>query len=147
MRALIQRVSEASVSVDGKITGEIGRGLCVFVGFKNDDTADDTQKLAQKITQLRIFPDSDGKMNVSLRDQGGALLIVSQFTLYGDAGRGNRPSYSKAAKAEWAYELYEKFVAACRELCSKVETGVFQAHMQVRIVNDGPVTLMCFSGE
>ena len=147
MRALVQRVSEASVSIENRVMGAIGPGLCVFVGIKADDTAQDGVKLAEKVMQLRVFPDQEGKMNLNVKQQGGALLIVSQFTLYGDTSRGNRPSYSKAAKPEKARALYEEFVERCRTGCIQVETGVFQAHMEVRIVNDGPVTLLCFSGE
>ena len=147
MRALVQRVSWARVTVSGTITGEIGPGLCVFLGIKEDDSSVDVRKLAGKLVNLRIFPDQDGKMNRSVSDTGGGLLIVSQFTLYGDTTRGNRPSYIRAAKPERALELYEEFVRTCRELCSQVATGVFQAHMEVELLNDGPVTLMCYSGE
>lgn len=147
MRALVQRVSEASVRVAGIITGEIGVGLCVFVGIKGDDTAGDAAALAGKLTRLRIFPDGEGKMNLSLSEIEGELLIISQFTLYGDTRKGNRPSYSRAAKPELAQNLYETFIENCKRLCRRVETGVFQAHMEVRSINDGPVTLMCYSGE
>ncbi len=147
MRALVQRVSEASVSVFGNITGEIGRGLCIFLGIKHDDTAADSENLAGKVTRLRIFPDNDGKMNRSLSEVKGELLIVSQFTLYGDTRKGNRPSYSKAARPDLAQTLYQIFIQDCKRLCDRVETGAFQEHMEVRLVNDGPVTLMCYSGE
>ncbi|MDQ2713169.1 MAG: D-aminoacyl-tRNA deacylase [Acidobacteriota bacterium] len=147
MRALVQRVSEARVSVAGTITGEIGIGLCVFVGIKGDDTAADASALAGKVTRLRIFSDAEGKMNRSLSDVAGELLIVSQFTLYGDTRKGNRPSYSRAAKPELAQNLYETFINECKRVCPRVETGVFQANMDVRLINDGPVTLMCYSGE
>lgn len=147
MRALVQRVSWARVAVSGTITGEIGPGLCVFLGVKADDSSIDARKLAGKVSNLRVFPDPEGKMNLSLPDTGGGLLIVSQFTLYGDTTKGNRPSYAQAAKPERARELYDEFIRGCRELCSRVETGVFQAHMEVELLNDGPVTLMCYAGE
>lgn len=147
MRALIQRVSEASVKVEGAVTGEIATGLCVFLGVRHDDTAVDVEKLVGKVTRLRVFPDQDGKMNLSVLDVGGDLLIVSQFTLYGDTRRGNRPSYSEAAEPVKAKELYDAFVDASRKLCRRVATGVFQAHMEVSLTNSGPVTVMCYSNE
>ena len=145
MRALVQRVSEASVMVDGSVVGEIGRGLLVFLGVRHSDTALNTKQLAQKVVQLRVFLDGEGKMNLSVRDVSGALLIVSQFTLYGNTQRGNRPSYTEAAKPDLALDLYRCFVEQCREMGITVETGIFQAHMQVRSINDGPVTLLCYS--
>ena len=145
MRILLQRVSEAAVIVDGVMTGQIQRGLLVLVGVRHGDTPADAERLAQKIVRLRIFPDAQGKMNLSLAQVAGQLLIVSQFTLYADVSRGNRPSYSEAAPAETAEMLYETFVAACRAQGMYVATGVFQAHMQVHLVNDGPVTIMCDS--
>lgn len=145
MRALVQRVSEASVLVDGSITGEIGRGLLVFLGVRHDDTHLRAEQLAEKVINLRIFPDEQGKMNRSLRDISGQLLVVSQFTLYGDSSKGNRPSYSEAADRDLAEKLYDYFVSRCRQQGLPVETGVFQAHMEVRLVNEGPVTLMCYS--
>ena len=145
MRALLQRVTEASVSVEGSITGEIGRGLLVFLGIKHDDTRLQAEQLAQKVVQLRIFPDSEGTMNLNVTEISGELLIVSQFTLYGDTRKGNRPSYSEAARPDLAAELYDYFVKICFEKGVRVATGVFQAHMQVRLVNDGPVTVMCYS--
>lgn len=147
MRALVQRVSEASVTVRGQITGKIGQGLCVFLGVKHDDSPADAEKLAGKVTRLRIFADEEEKMNRSLSEVAGELLIVSQFTLYGDIQKGNRPSYSRAARPGQARELYELFIARCQERCASVETGVFQAHMEVRLLNDGPVTLLCCSGD
>jgi D-tyrosyl-tRNA(Tyr) deacylase len=147
MRALVQRVSHAAVRVDGQVTGEIDLGLCVFVGVKDDDGPIEASKLAEKVVHLRIFPDENGKMNRSVLEVGGGLLVVSQFTLYGDTRSGNRPSYIRAAKAELARDLYEAFIRRARQLCGKVETGVFQAHMEVELVNDGPVTLMCYAGE
>src|SRR5581483_6328182 len=145
MRALVQRVSEASVVADGLTTGEIGNGLLVFLGVRRDDTGARAEPLARKVIQMRIFPDEQGKMNRSLADICGELLIVSQFTLYGDTRKGNRPSYSEAASADLAERLYEYFVAACREKGIRVSTGIFQAHMEVRLVNQGPVTFMCYS--
>jgi D-aminoacyl-tRNA deacylase len=147
MRVLLQCVSAASVTVDGQVTGQIGRGLVVFAGFKHGDTKEIAGQLGGKITRLRIFPDIEGKMNLSLQDVGGAMLIVSQFTLYADARKGNRPSYSQAARPEVAGELYRYFVEACRGLGIPVATGVFQAHMQVHLTNDGPVTIMCDSDD
>jgi D-tyrosyl-tRNA(Tyr) deacylase len=145
MRALVQRVSEASVTVDGSITGQIARGLLVFLGLRHDDTEARAEQLASKITQLPIFPDSEGKMNLSLKDIGGQILIVSQFTLYAETDKGNRPSYSQAAKPEAAKRLYSYFIQICREKGLSVATGLFQAHMQVRLINDGPVTVMLYA--
>ncbi|MBV9303639.1 MAG: D-tyrosyl-tRNA(Tyr) deacylase [Acidobacteriaceae bacterium] len=145
MRALVQRVSEASVFVDRSLAGQIKRGLLVLLGIKFDDTRDRAELLARKVIQLRIFPDDVGKMNRSLADISGELLVVPQFTLYGETSKGNRPSYSEAARPEIAEPLYEYFVTICRDFGISVSTGVFQAHMEVRLVNDGPVTLMCYT--
>ena len=145
MRALVQRVSEASVLVQGCVTGHIGKGLLVFLGIRFDDTPAHAGLLARKVVQLRIFPDEKGKMNRSLSDISGELLIVSQFTLYGDTKKGNRPSYSNAAKPDLARSLYECFIEACRNQRLAVSAGIFQTYMEVRSVNDGPVTLMCYS--
>jgi D-aminoacyl-tRNA deacylase len=145
MRALVQRVSQASVVVSGAVTGQIGRGLLVFLGIRYDDTEAQAEHLAQKVIRLRIFPDDTGKMNRSVNDISGELLIVSQFTLYGDTRKGNRPSYTEAARPESAERLYEYFVKVCRDKGVPVATGVFQAHMEVHLINDGPVTLMCYS--
>jgi D-tyrosyl-tRNA(Tyr) deacylase len=142
MRALIQRVTEARVEVDGAVTGKIGAGLLVLLGVAKPDTTADADFLAEKVVNLRIFHDDEGKMNRSLIDTGGALLVVSQFTLYGDCRKGRRPSFDAAAPAEQARALYEYFVDAARRKGVTVETGVFQAHMAVSLVNDGPVTLM-----
>jgi len=142
MRAVIQRVSEASVEVSDEVVGEIGAGLLVLLAVARDDERGDADYLAEKITNLRIFADDEGRMNRSLLETGGAMLVVSQFTLYGDVRRGRRPSYSDAAEPEKANELYEYFVERTRSLGVKVRTGVFQAMMKVRLVNDGPVTIL-----
>ena len=142
MRALVQRVSRASVTVDGGVVGAIERGLCVLVGATHDDTDADARKLAEKVWHLRVFPDADGTMNVSLAEAGGEALVVSQFTLYGDTARGRRPSWVAAARPDQAEPLVEAFAAALRALGATVATGVFGADMQVELVNDGPVTLM-----
>ena len=142
MRAVVQRVSRASVAVEGKITGEIGRGFLVLLGVAKSDTAADADHLAEKISGLRIFEDSDGKMNLALADVQGAVLAVSQFTLHGDARRGKRPSFDSAAPPDQARKLYEYFVERVRALGLRCETGVFQAMMQVELVNDGPVTIL-----
>lgn len=145
MRALVQRVSEASVTVENTISGEIGRGILVFLGVHANDNEANADYLANKVIQLRIFPDAEGRMNRSLRDILGEMLVVSQFTLYGETKKGNRPSYSEAARPEVAVRLYDYFVKVCREKGIKVSTGVFQADMKVRLINDGPVTLFCYS--
>jgi D-tyrosyl-tRNA(Tyr) deacylase len=145
MRALVQRVSQASVSVDAKVAGEIRQGLLVFLGVREGDTEVNATKLARKIVNLRIFADRDGKMNLSLQDISGEMLIVSQFTLYGDTAGGNRPSYSEAAKPEVAEPLYKAFIRLCRNQGVTVATGVFGAHMEVSLINNGPVTLICCS--
>jgi len=141
MRAVIQRVTRARVTVDERIVGEIGKGLVVLLGVARDDTKSDADYLASKIGSLRIFDDADGKMNVSVKDVAGGLLVVSQFTLYGDVRRGLRPSWSDAAPPEIAEPLYNYFVESCRKLMP-VETGSFRAMMRVELVNDGPVTLI-----
>lgn len=142
MRAIIQRVTRASVEVERAIVGDIGGGLLVLLGVAKPDTASDADFLAAKIVNLRIFADDAGKMNRSLLDRGGELLVVSQFTLYGDCRKGRRPGFEEAAPPEQARALYEHFVAAARRSGVKVETGVFQAHMAVSLVNDGPVTFL-----
>jgi len=142
MRALVQRVSRASVRVDGDVVGEIGVGLCVLVGVTHDDTEADARKLADKVWNLRVFPDADGTMNLPLAETGGEALVVSQFTLYGDTARGRRPSWVGAARPEQAEPLVDAFTAALRDLGATVATGAFGADMQVELVNDGPVTLM-----
>ena len=142
MRAVIQRVSEASVEVSDEVVGEIGTGLLVLLAVAADDTRDDANYLADKIINLRIFADQEDKMNRSLLDTGGAVLAVSQFTLYGDVRRGRRPSYTDAAEPAKANDLYEYFVERVRSLGVSIETGVFQAKMKVHLVNDGPVTIL-----
>lgn len=142
MRAVVQRVSSAKVEVDNQRVGEIGAGLLVLLGVARDDQETDADYLADKIINLRIFRDEEEKMNRSLADMGGALLVVSQFTLYGDTRKGRRPSYIAAAEPEQANALYQYFVERVRALGIKVETGVFQAMMQVSLVNDGPVTIL-----
>jgi D-tyrosyl-tRNA(Tyr) deacylase len=142
MRAVLQRVSRASVAIDARVTGEIGPGLVVLVAVGREDTAATASTMAEKIVNLRIFSDEQGKMNRSLLDTGGAVLAVSQFTLYGDARGQRRPSFIQAAPPEAGKTLYEEFVRALKALGVRVETGVFQAHMAVELVNDGPVTIL-----
>lgn len=142
MRAVLQRVTRARVTVDERIVGEIGNGLVVLLGVARNDTQSDADYLAAKIVALRIFDDANGKMNLSVKDVGGGLLIVSQFTLHGDVRRGLRPSWSDAAPPEIAEPLYNYFVESSRKLIQPVETGSFRAMMQVELVNDGPVTLI-----
>ena len=145
MRLVIQRVSEARVEVDGKITGAIGRGLVVLAAVARSDTEADADYLAEKLVGLRVFPDESGKMNRSVVEIGGGVLVVSNFTLYGDCGRGRRPSFDLAAPPDQARDRYEYFIAKLRASAVPVETGVFQASMSVSLVNDGPVTLICES--
>jgi D-aminoacyl-tRNA deacylase len=147
MRACIQRVCDAHVTVDGQEAGRIGRGLVVLLGVGHDDGDAEVAWLADKIIGLRIFEDEAGKMNRSLAEVGGAMLIVSQFTLYGDCRRGRRPSFTDAAPPELAERLYEAFVAAVRKTGIEVATGRFREHMRVSLVNDGPVTLWIDTAE
>jgi len=142
MRVVVQRVSRAEVRIGERVTGRIGRGLLLLVGFKADDTEDALGWMADKVVGLRIFSDSEGKMNLSLDEVGGAALVVSQFTLYGDARKGRRPSFIDAAPPPLATPLYERFVALLRERIPDVQTGEFGAMMDVDLVNDGPVTLL-----
>jgi D-aminoacyl-tRNA deacylase len=147
MRAVIQRVSRAKVTVEGSPTGEIGLGLLVLLGVAREDTENDVNYLAEKIAGMRIFEDENGKMNRSVVDVGGSVLVVSQFTLYGDVRRGKRPSFDAAAPPEHACQLYEKFVERIRAIGLRCETGRFQAMMQVELVNEGPVTILLDSGK
>jgi D-tyrosyl-tRNA(Tyr) deacylase len=142
MRAVLQRVTRASVRVEGETVGEIGGGLVVLLGVARDDTEADASYLVEKIAKLRIFDEAEGRMNVSVAEGGGALLVVSQFTLYGDARRGRRPSWIEAAQPDVAERLYEFFVAQARGAGLRVETGSFRRMMEVELVNDGPVTIL-----
>ena len=142
MRLVLQRVSSASVTVDDSITGQIGPGLLILAGIEHDDTADDLSWLLSKVTQMRIFADAEGKMNLSVKDSGGDLLVVSQFTLHASTKKGNRPSFIRAARPETAIPLYEQFLALLEaEMGKPVARGIFGADMQVALVNDGPVTI------
>lgn len=143
MRAVLQRVRKASVEIDGQIKGQISSGLLVFVGIETNDSSQDLEWMLHKILQMRIFSDLDGKMNESLLDQNGEMLIISQFTLHASTKKGNRPSFIQAARPELAIRLYEEFISkAEKEIPNKVQTGVFGADMQVSLVNDGPVTIL-----
>jgi D-tyrosyl-tRNA(Tyr) deacylase len=142
MRAVVQRVTRAKVTVENKITGEIENGLVVLLGVARDDSEADADYLAAKIASLRIFDDQAGKMNRSVKDVGGGVLVISQFTLYGDVRRGHRPSWFEAAAPEVAQPLYEHFVAEIQKLIAKVSCGSFRSMMQVELVNDGPVTIL-----
>jgi D-tyrosyl-tRNA(Tyr) deacylase len=142
LRALIQRVSSARVEVEGRVTGSIGAGLLVLLGVRREDTEADAEALVEKVLGLRIFEDAAGKMNLSLRDTGGALLVVSQFTLYGDTRKGRRPGFDMAAPPEQANRLYEHFVAQARAQGVETQTGVFRATMSVTLTNEGPVTFL-----
>jgi D-aminoacyl-tRNA deacylase len=147
MRAVVQRVSRAQVSVDGEITGQIGLGVLVLLGVSRDDTEADAAYLAEKIAGLRIFEDDQGKMNRSVQDAGGSVLAVSQFTLYGDVRRGKRPSFDAAAPPEKGRQLYEFFVEQIRAAGLRCETGRFQTTMKVELVNEGPVTILLDSAK
>jgi D-tyrosyl-tRNA(Tyr) deacylase len=142
MRVVLQRVSKASVSIDGRLAGAIGRGFCLLVGFTDGDTTAQVDWMAEKVAGLRLFADNFGKMNLGLQEVGGALLVVSQFTLYGDVARGRRPSFIAAARPDLAIPLYQRFLAALTERGLTVASGEFGAAMQVEIHNDGPVTLI-----
>ena len=142
MRAVVQRVSSARVEVDGEVTGAIGRGLLVLLGVGQGDTDKQAAWLAEKIAGLRIFEDADGKMNLSVQDIGGSVLVVSQFTIYAGCRKGRRPSFTEAAPPDVADRLYQVFVSHLRALGVPLETGVFQAHMDVHLVNEGPVTIV-----
>ena len=142
MRAVLSKVSSAAVRVDGEVVGEIGEGFLILLGVTHDDTEVQCQKLADKLCSLRVFDDENGKINLSLDDVGGEILVVSQFTLYGNCRKGRRPEFLQAARPETAIPLYERFVEICREKGYRVETGEFGAHMAVESVNNGPFTLI-----
>jgi D-tyrosyl-tRNA(Tyr) deacylase len=142
MRVVLQRVSKASVTIDGRVAGAIGRGFCLLVGFTHGDTPAQVDWMAEKVAGLRLFSDAAGKMNLGLEEVGGGILVVSQFTLYGDAAKGRRPSFIDAARPELAIPLYQRFLEALRRLGLTVAAGEFGADMQVEIHNDGPVTLI-----
>jgi D-aminoacyl-tRNA deacylase len=142
MRVVLQRVSGASVSIAGRMAGAISRGFCLLVGFTHGDSDATVDWMAEKVAGLRLFPDAEGKMNLGLDEVGGSVLVISQFTLYGDSAKGRRPSFIDAARPETAIPLYERFVGALRGRGLKVATGEFGADMQVEIHNDGPVTLI-----
>lgn len=147
MRAVIQRVSQASVQVESAVVGQIGPGFLVLLGITHSDGEAEARWLAKKIAGLRLFEDAEGKMNLGLSDVGGAVLAVSQFTLYGNAAKGRRPSFVEAARPDWAQPLYEHFCTALRAEGIEVAQGIFQAHMRVALVNDGPVTLIVETGD
>ena len=142
MRAVVQRVKKASVVADGELTGKIEKGLLILLGVEDADNAEDIKYLAEKVCNLRIFEDEDEKMNLSLIDVKGSLLVVSQFTLYGDCRKGRRPNFMMAAKPDYAEKMYLDFVEECKKYVDDVQTGKFQAYMDVELVNDGPVTLL-----
>ncbi|MBQ8247436.1 MAG: D-tyrosyl-tRNA(Tyr) deacylase [Lachnospiraceae bacterium] len=147
MKFVIQRVEEAKVEVEGKITGKIGRGFLVFIGVSNEDTKEIADKLVKKLLGLRIFADEEGKTNLALEDVGGELLLVSQFTLYADCKKGNRPSFIRAGAPDFANDMYEYIISKCRESGIKTETGIFGADMKVSLINDGPFTILYDSDE
>ena len=142
MRAVVQRVKSASVTVDGELVSEIGAGVLIFLGVAHDDTATELEYIANKVANLRIFEDEDGKMNRSLLETGGAALVVSQFTLYGDCRKGRRPSFINAARPEVANTLYEQFITLLKQQSIPTQGGTFQAMMDVQLINDGPVTIL-----
>lgn len=142
MKLVLQRVAYAKVEVEGKITGEIEKGFLILLGVGQNDTREQADWLANKVCNLRVFRDENDKMNLSLKDINGKLLIISQFTLYADCNKGNRPSFIQAAEPKKAEELYEYFKQKCRELGFEVQAGVFGAHMKVEFLNDGPVTII-----
>ena len=142
MRAVLQRVARASVTVEGEVLGKIGKGFMILLGVEDADTEEITDKMADKICKLRIFEDENGKTNLSLADVGGELLVISQFTLYADCKKGNRPSFVKAGAPDMAEALYEYMIEACRKEIPVVETGIFGADMQVELLNDGPFTIV-----
>lgn len=142
MKAVIQRVAEAAVTVDSKVISSIGQGFLVLLGVTHEDTKEEADRIVKKMTNLRIFSDEQGKINLSLKDVGGSLLIVSQFTLYADCSRGNRPGFTLAANPKLAEELYEYFIEKCKEQIPNVQSGSFGADMKVSLLNDGPFTII-----
>lgn len=147
MKFVIQRVSEASVKVDNEIVGQIGKGFLVLIGITHEDTKETADLMVKKLLNLRVFQDENDKMNLALKDVNGELLLVSQFTLYADCKKGNRPSFVNAARPDYANEIYEYIVEKCKVECSKVQTGIFGADMKVELLNDGPVTIILDSDE
>lgn len=147
MRFVVQRVKNASCTVDNQVTGEIQQGFLVFIGISNEDTKEIADKMVKKLLGLRIFSDSEDKINLSLRDVEGELLLISQFTLYADCKKGNRPSFINAGKPELANELYEYIIAACKQQVPVVECGIFGADMKISLLNDGPFTILLDSAE
>ena len=142
MKFLVQRVKEAKVDIDNKTVGKIDKGFLVLIGITHTDTKEIADYLIKKLINLRVFEDENGKMNLSLKDKGGSLLLVSQFTLYADCSSGNRPSFTMAAKPDFAEELYEYIISECKKKIDTVETGIFGADMKVELINDGPVTII-----
>jgi len=142
MKTVVQRVLDANVKVDGEVVGQINKGFVVLLGVSDNDNKEKVDYLVKKITNLRVFKDENDKMNLSLKDVGGELLIISQFTLYADCSRGNRPSFASAGNPKLANELYEYFINECRKLGFKVQHGIFGADMKVNLLNDGPVTIL-----
>ena len=147
MRYIIQRVTNASCTVDGRVTGEIEKGFLVFIGVSDTDTKEIADKMTKKLLGMRIFEDENGKANLSLKDVNGSLLLISQFTLYADCKKGNRPSFTKAGKPEHANELYEYMIDVCKNEISNVQTGIFGADMKIQLLNDGPFTILLDSDE
>ncbi|MDY5883787.1 MAG: D-aminoacyl-tRNA deacylase [Roseburia sp.] len=147
MRYVIQRVTNASCTVDGRVTGEIEKGFLVFIGVSDTDTKEIADKMTQKLLGMRIFEDENGKTNLSLKDVNGSLLLISQFTLYADCKKGNRPSFTKAGKPDHANELYEYMIDLCKNEISNVQTGIFGADMKIQLLNDGPFTILLDSDE
>ncbi|MCI5918300.1 MAG: D-aminoacyl-tRNA deacylase [Roseburia sp.] len=147
MRYVIQRVTNASCTVDGRVTGEIEKGFLVFIGVSDTDTKEIADKMTKKLLGMRIFEDENGKTNLSLKDVNGSLLLISQFTLYADCKKGNRPSFTKAGKPDHANELYEYMIDLCKNEISNVQTGIFGADMKIQLLNDGPFTILLDSDE